>query len=80
MEVNVNLDNWLLGDYIDYIDAAKSLDFKVLLNMLSLVITSWSLKGDPKDVKFYRTLTIATWQELIIQVNKSLSDKFNPKN
>lgn len=80
MEVKVNLSHWLLGEYMDYIDAAKNLDFKTLLNMLSVAITSWSLKGDPKDVKFYRTLTIEEWQELIIQVNKSLSEKFNPKN
>lgn len=80
MELKISLDKWLLGDYIDYIDAAKDLNFKVLLKLLSDAIISWSLVGDPKDVAFYRTLTIDQWKALIIKVNEQLSEKFNPKN
>ena len=81
MNLQIDVTNWKLRQYRDFLVATKEGDFDKIIEILSQLITAWDFSGDPKDVDFWLdNLNIMDWQAILTQFTKLLSEKFNTKN
>lgn len=80
MELKLNIKNWKLRQYRDFMVAAKAGEFDTILESLSLLVDSWEYAGDPKDVNYWLDeLDLSQWQQIVNKVNALLTEAFSSK-
>lgn len=81
MNLEVNISNWKLRQYRDFMKATQTGDFDVILETLSRLIVSWDFAGDPKNLDYWLDeLSILDWQNILNKFMEVMQQKFAVKN
>ena len=80
MELTINIDNWTVKDYRQFMKAFKDSDFEIILEKISKLIATWTLPGDPTDLAYYDTLKMSQWRDITAKVLKAIETAFDTKN
>lgn len=54
--IKIDISGWLLGDYEDWVNAARQADLTTMRKTLARVVTDWPFEGDPHDDAAWRNL------------------------
>lgn len=77
LDVLVNLDNWGMPDYNEYLRSVDSGDFDAVYSLLSMIITSMPDEwGDSTDPDTYATLDLEQFVDVMFAVNVEIRKIF----
>lgn len=81
MEIQINTDNWSLGDFADFQDlATQGGSIRTAVPLMVKLIDSWSLAGDPHDNEWVmKNVNLTQWKEVQKAVNDALTVALDPK-
>lgn len=79
-QISVNIDNWNMGDYADFIEATKESNFALMFQTVAKVITGWPFEGDPTEADSYRKLSVKAWRECVTAVTDAINNQFQQGN
>ena len=81
MNLKLNIGNWKLRQYRDFMVAVRDGNFDSVLESLSKLVEEWEFSGDPKDINYWLDeLDLTQWRQIVTRVNELLSAEFSTKN
>jgi len=76
----INVENWRMGDYADFFEAASESKFNRMFELVAKVVSAWPHEGSPSEVESYRNLSVQAWRDTVAAVTGAINANFQQGN
>lgn len=76
----IELNNWNIGDYGDFMQAIRTNDVDTVHAKFALVCLAWPYRGSPTDLAAYRALPLKEYKVILNATNAVMEKAFSQGN